>query len=65
MKFPTNYRVPPHSHPVDEIVTFISGELNLGKGREFDEGKATLIKAGGSMAMSKGIEHFVMFREET
>jgi hypothetical protein len=50
---------------VDEIVTFISSELNLGKGREFDEGKATLIKAGGFMAMSKGMEHFVMFQEET
>ena len=65
LKFPPNVRVLPHSHPGDEIVTVISGEFNLGKGREFDESKVTPIRAGGFSAMSKGTEHFAIFREET
>jgi quercetin dioxygenase-like cupin family protein len=28
LKFPANYHVPPHTHPVDEIVTVLSGTFN-------------------------------------
>jgi quercetin dioxygenase-like cupin family protein len=65
LKFPANYRVPPHTHPVDEIVTVISGEFNLGAGREFDEGKMKPYIAGALIAMPPGMEHFVLTRQET
>lgn len=65
LKFPANYRVPPHSHPVDEVVTVISGEFNIGMGREFDAAKTKSIKAGGVVAMSPGMEHFVQTDQET
>lgn len=65
IKFPANYKVPPHTHPVDEIVTVISGEFNLGAGREFDEGKLKPYKAGALIAMPPGMEHFVLTKQET
>ena len=65
LKFPANYRVPPHTHPVDEIVTVISGEFNIGMGREFDQAKTKPYAAGGLIAMPPGTEHFVYTDQET
>jgi quercetin dioxygenase-like cupin family protein len=48
---PANYKVPPHTHPVDEIVTGISGEFNIGMGREFNEAQLKPYTAGGLIAM--------------
>lgn len=65
LKLPANYRVPPHTHPVDEIVTVISGEFNIGMGREFDQAKTKSYTAGGFIAMPPGTEHFVYTDQET
>ena len=65
LKFPANYRVPPHTHPVDEIVTVISGEFNIGMGAEFDETQTKAYTAGGLVAMPPGMEHFVYTDQET
>ena len=54
LKFPANYRVPPHTHPVDEIVTVISGEFNIGMGKEFDEFQTKPYTAGAFIAMPPG-----------
>ena len=54
LKFPANYRVPPHTNPVDEIVTVISGEFNIGMGREFDQAQTKPYTAGGLIAMPPG-----------
>jgi len=65
LKFPANYRVPPHTHPVEEIVTVISGEFNIGVGGEFDEAQTKPFTAGGLAAMPPGMEHFVYTDQET
>jgi len=65
LKFPANYRVPPHTHPVDEIVTVISGEFNIGMGRKFDKAQTKPYTAGGLVAMPPGMEHFVYTDQET
>lgn len=65
IKFPANYKVPPHTHPVDEIVTVISGEFSLGAGKDFDESKLKPYKAGALIAMPPGMEHFVSTKQET
>lgn len=65
VKFPANYKVPPHTHPVDEIVTVISGEFNIGMGKEFKEADLNGYKAGGLIAMPPGMPHFVLTREES
>jgi quercetin dioxygenase-like cupin family protein len=65
LKLPANYKVPPHTHPVDEIVTVISGEFNIGMGKEFDVSKTKPYTAGGLIAMPPGMEHFVHTKQET
>jgi quercetin dioxygenase-like cupin family protein len=65
LKFPANYRVPPHTHPVDEIVTVISGTFNLGMGTEFDAAQSKAYTAGGLIAMAPETPHFVHTDEET
>ena len=37
LKLPEGYSVPPHTHPVDEAVTVISGTFSLGMGRRRPE----------------------------
>ena len=65
LKFPANYRVPPHTHPVDEIVTVISGTFNIGMGQTFDATQAKPYTAGGLIAMAPETPHFVHTGEET
>jgi quercetin dioxygenase-like cupin family protein len=65
VKLPANYKIPPHTHPVDEIVTVISGEFNIGMGKEFNEAQLKPYTAGGLIAMPPGTEHFVRTKQET
>jgi hypothetical protein len=37
LKFPKGYRVPPHTHPVDEVLTVISGTFSIGMGKSADQ----------------------------
>ena len=36
LKFPANYDIPAHSHPTDENVAVVSGELFMGMGNKLD-----------------------------
>jgi len=65
LKFPPNYKVPPHWHPGIEHVTIISGTLNLGMGDVFDASKTTALTAGSVAIMPAGTHHFVWTSEET
>ncbi|EIM24591.1 cupin domain-containing protein [Microvirga lotononidis] len=65
LKFPANYRIPPHTHPNDEIVTVLSGEVGFGMGTTFDPAKTKAIEAGGVIAMPPGTQHFVQNDQET
>jgi quercetin dioxygenase-like cupin family protein len=65
LKFPAKYRVPPHTHPVDEIVTVISGTFNIGMGEKFDAAQSKAYTAGGLIAMAPETPHFVHTDEET
>jgi quercetin dioxygenase-like cupin family protein len=65
IKFPANYRVPAHTHPVDEIVTVISGEFNIGMGEEFDEAATKAYTSGALIAMPPETPHFVHTDQET
>lgn len=65
VKFPANYRIPPHTHPVDEIVTVISGQFNIGVGEDFDEAQTTPLTAGGFFSMTSGSPIFSYMTGET
>src|SRR6266481_5930834 len=51
LKFPANYRIPPHWHPVRVTVTVISGSFNMGFGDELDLGKGKILPAGSIFEM--------------
>ena len=64
LKFPTGFKVPPHTHPTDEHVTVLSGTLAMGKGPKFDETAAHEMAAGGFSVMPAGTEHFAVCKSE-
>jgi len=65
LKFPANYRIPPHWHPVKVTVTVISGSFNMGFGDELDIGKGKMLPAGSIFEMPATIHHFGWTTEET
>lgn len=58
LKMPDGYKVPPHSHPVDENVTVLSGTLNLSMGPGFDPAQGQAFPAGGYFFAQKNVPHF-------
>jgi quercetin dioxygenase-like cupin family protein len=65
LKFPANYKIPAHTHAVDEVVTVVSGEFGIGMGAAFDPSKMKAISAGGVIAMPPGMQHFVQVNQDT
>jgi quercetin dioxygenase-like cupin family protein len=65
LKFPANYRIPPHWHPVKVTVTVLSGTFHVGFGDELDTGKGKTLPAGSIFEMPANINHFGWTSEET
>ena len=65
LKLPAGYRVPAHTHPVDEVLTVISGTFSMGMGETADQGKAQPLPAGSFFALPPGTAHYVFIDEET
>jgi quercetin dioxygenase-like cupin family protein len=65
LNLPEGYRVPPHTHPVHEIVTVISGTFSLGMGEIADQSKAQLLPAGTFFALPPGTAHYAFTDQET
>src|SRR3954452_410867 len=59
IKFPAGYRVPPHHHPADELVTVIEGDFALGMGDKFDRERMTLMKPGGYAVAARTMNYYV------
>ena len=65
LKFPANYRIPPHWHPAIERVTVLSGTFNMGSGESFDNTKTHALSAGGMAIMPAKSPHFAWTAIET
>jgi quercetin dioxygenase-like cupin family protein len=65
IKFPANYRLPAHTHPVIEHVTVLSGTFHMGMGDKLDMKKTTPLTVGGFAIMQPGTPHFAWTKEET
>jgi quercetin dioxygenase-like cupin family protein len=65
LRLPDGYRIPPHWHPKVEHVTVISGVLNLGTGRTFDQSATRELPAGTFGYWPAGMRHFAWARGET
>ena len=62
LKFPPGYAVPPHSHPADEYVTVISGQLSLGMGARMHRARAANLVAGGFVHAPARKNHYAFTR---
>lgn len=60
LKFPANYKIPPHFHPTDEHVTVISGSLMFGLGDNIDAKATQTVEAGGYFVAPKDMRHYVV-----
>jgi len=58
-KFPPNYKVPPHTHPVSEVVTVISGGLWHAMGENCGAEKGELLKPAAIFALPAKHAHCV------
>jgi hypothetical protein len=50
--------IPPHTHPVDEHITVLAGNVCLGSGPEFDRAKLKCLGPGGYAFFPKGTTIF-------
>ncbi|MFN2572279.1 MAG: cupin domain-containing protein [Gemmatimonadales bacterium] len=57
LRFPPNYRIPPHSHSVIEHVTVLSGTLNVGMGEQATYTGGTALNTGSFAAMPAKTVH--------
>jgi hypothetical protein len=57
LKFPPNYRIPPHFHSVIEHVTVFAGTLNVGMGEQATYTGGTALNAGSFAAMPAKMVH--------
>jgi quercetin dioxygenase-like cupin family protein len=64
LKFPANYRIPPHHHPAVERVTVLSGTFNMGIGEKFDQKATHSLPRGGVMIMQPKTPHFAWNKDE-
>ena len=65
LKFPANYRIPPHWHPAVERVTVLSGTFNMGSGERFDQASTQALDVGGMAIMPAKSPHFAWTATET
>jgi quercetin dioxygenase-like cupin family protein len=65
LSVPDGYRIPPHFHPVDEHVTVISGQLQVGMGDSFDASKLSTLPAGTFGMIPAAMHHFAQAKGAT
>jgi mannose-6-phosphate isomerase-like protein (cupin superfamily) len=58
-QLPNGYKVPPHWHSTDEMVTIISGHIYMAMGDKLDVKHAKLMGPGGFMEMPAKSHHWV------
>ena len=58
LKMPAAYKIPPHTHPVAERVTVISGAVRLGIGEKCNESAGRELQAGDFAVIPAGVPHF-------
>lgn len=65
IKFPADYKIAPHRHPVDSHATVLSGALYSGAGEKFEPEKGKAWPAGSFLITPAQTPHFVWTKEET
>jgi hypothetical protein len=63
VRFPANFKVQPHFHPDERVVTVMSGTLYMGYGEQFDESAMKALPAGSIWTEPAKQPHFVWAKE--
>jgi mannose-6-phosphate isomerase-like protein (cupin superfamily) len=58
LKMPDGYKFPPHTHPLRENVTVISGTLKVGMGDKWDDSKTMNFPAGSFAYLDPSMHHY-------
>ncbi|HXH04768.1 MAG TPA: cupin domain-containing protein [Candidatus Competibacteraceae bacterium] len=64
VKLPPNFKIAPHTHPLLERVTVLSGTFHLGIGEKFDPDKARIYPPGGVTMIPAGMPMFAYTTSE-
>lgn len=62
LRFPPGYAVAPHSHPSDEYVTVISGQVAIGMGSRTNRARAARLVTGGFIHAPARMNHYAFTR---
>lgn len=65
LKFPADYRVPPHWHSMTENVTVLSGTLYVGMGDTLDRQASDALAPGGFVSLPAKMHHFAWTNSPT
>jgi quercetin dioxygenase-like cupin family protein len=65
VRMPKGYKIAPHTHPQPEVITVISGKLNLGMGSKVDRASVESLPAGSFSSMPTGLAHYAFVDEDT
>ncbi len=64
LKCPANWKNPPHSHPVDQVYTVLSGTVYMGLGESYDPNKLKMFPASSVYVEPLNTPHFTETKEE-
>lgn len=62
VQVPAGYRVAPHTHPMGESITVLSGTVAFGTGATFDEAALKPLPVGGYASLSPETQHYLVAR---
>ena len=65
LKMPDGYRIAPHTHPLRENVTVVSGTLKVGMGDQFDASKMMSFGADSFAYLDPSMHHYAGASGET
>ena len=65
LRFPGDYRIPPHWHPAVERVTVLSGEFHMGVGERLDPTASHPLGVGDVMVLQPKTPHFAWTKVPT
>jgi Domain of unknown function (DUF4437) len=64
LKFPANYRIPPHWHFKDENISVIQGELHMGSGAKVDATTEHVLPTGSYAVMPMKFNHYAFTTDQ-
>ncbi|HEV7990964.1 MAG TPA: cupin domain-containing protein [Gemmatimonadaceae bacterium] len=65
LRFPSGYKIAPHTHPTDENVTVIRGTFLVGMGTRFESKGMLTLPAGGFVTAPANHAHYALAQGQT